>query len=265
MELKHKECFIPNLIRSYALQSASKYARETAEFVNLYSRSRGVNRFPGLVLTMDLLAGRPEVARRGVLLRDMDPLRRFVASGRPLGNPALKAEAEKTKDPELALALAWSEAVNNDIAAMVHGVGPFPGVRECLGRFQEFADLACVSSTPGAALAAEWQEHDLARHVRMIIGQETASKKEALQAAARAGYQPRRILMVGDAPGDLQAAHAVGALFFPIVPGEEEESWERLRREGIDRFADDAFAGAYEEGLIADFMDRLPETPPWRA
>ena len=47
MELKHKECFIPNTINYWGLQGVSKYAREAAEFVNLYSKSRGVNRFPG--------------------------------------------------------------------------------------------------------------------------------------------------------------------------------------------------------------------------
>ena len=36
MELKHKECFIPNIINYYNLQAISKYAREAAEFVNLY-------------------------------------------------------------------------------------------------------------------------------------------------------------------------------------------------------------------------------------
>lgn len=49
MELKHKECFIPNTIHYWGLQGVSKYAREAAEFVNLYSKSRGVNRFPALV------------------------------------------------------------------------------------------------------------------------------------------------------------------------------------------------------------------------
>ena len=53
MELKHKECFIPNTINYYNLQAVSKYAREAAEFVNLYSKSRGVNRFPALLETLD--------------------------------------------------------------------------------------------------------------------------------------------------------------------------------------------------------------------
>ena len=38
MEVKHKECFIPNIIRYYNLAAVSKYAREAAEFINLYSQ-----------------------------------------------------------------------------------------------------------------------------------------------------------------------------------------------------------------------------------
>ena len=34
--------------------------------------------------------------------------------------------------------------------------------------------------------------------------------------------------MIGDAPGDMKAARANGALFFPINPGHEDESWERF-------------------------------------
>ena len=41
MEVKHKECFIPNIIKSYDLAAISKYAREAAEFVNLYSQVAG--------------------------------------------------------------------------------------------------------------------------------------------------------------------------------------------------------------------------------
>ena len=49
MEVKHKECFIPNIIRYYNLAAVSKYAREAAEFINLYSqwvRSRQCQGFP---------------------------------------------------------------------------------------------------------------------------------------------------------------------------------------------------------------------------
>ena len=63
MEVKHKECFIPLIVKHWKLQPVSRYAREAAEFVNLYSKWRGINRFPALVMAFDLLAERPEVTR----------------------------------------------------------------------------------------------------------------------------------------------------------------------------------------------------------
>jgi hypothetical protein len=72
--------------------------------------------------------------------------------------------------------------------------------------------------------------------------------------------------MVGDAPGDLNAAKArdVGALFFPINPGAEEESWQRFVGEGLDRFFARTYAGDYEQKLIEEFMRLLPSDPPWK-
>ena len=64
MEVKHKECFIPNIIKFFDLAAISKYAREVAEFVNLYSYWRGVNRFPGLILTFDMLADQAVAERQ---------------------------------------------------------------------------------------------------------------------------------------------------------------------------------------------------------
>ena len=265
MELKHKECFIPNIVKYYGLQAVSKYAREAGEFVNLYSQWRGINRFPALKMVIDLLRERPEVTRRGVVLKGMTALQKFIDSGVPLGNPSLKAAVEKTTDPELELALRWSEAVNKDIADMVHGVSPFPFVRECLEKLVPHADMMCVSATPGAALKAEWEEHGIARYVRLIVGQEIASKKDAIRIAAAGRYPKEKILMIGDAPGDMQAAHASGALFFPVVPGEEDGSWERLYREGLDRFLAGTYAGDYEKHLIEHFQQKLPSVPPWKS
>ena len=101
MEVKHKECFIPNIINHYELQGVSKYAREAAEFVNLYSKSRGINRFPALIEQLEWLRERPEVKARGVNDRDSARAGRLDRSARPkLGNPALeKAVADDGRSP----------------------------------------------------------------------------------------------------------------------------------------------------------------------
>ena len=65
MEVKHKECFAPNVIKYFGLAGVSKYAREACDFVNLYSKSRGINRFPALIEELEWTAARPEVLARG--------------------------------------------------------------------------------------------------------------------------------------------------------------------------------------------------------
>ena len=72
-----------------------------------------------------------------------------------------------------------------------------------------------------------------------------------------------RVLMVGDAPGDLKAARANDALFFPIIPGSEDEAWRRFHNEALDRFFRGQYAGAYERKLVEEFDRRLPEKPAW--
>jgi phosphoglycolate phosphatase-like HAD superfamily hydrolase len=261
MELKHKECFIPNIINYMELQGASKYAREAAEFVNLYSKSRGINRFPALVEALEWLQKRPEVKARGLKIEVPQALRDWIARETKLANPALEKAVEETGNADLRHVLDWSKAVNESIAGMVRGVPPFPYVRDCLEKLSDKADVMVVSATPQEALEREWAEHDLSRYVRMICGQEAGTKTEHLVMARK--YAAGHTLMVGDAPGDHKAAVANDALFFPINPGDEEASWRRLHDEGIDRFLSGTFAGDYQKELLDEFDRYLPEKPPW--
>jgi len=264
MEIKHKECFCPNIIKWWDLQAVSKYAREAAEFVNLYSKWRGINRWPALVMVFDLLRERPEVVARRATITEAKKVREFMGSGQPLSDAGLKAYMAEHPDLELDRAWSWTKSVNASIADMVHGVPPFPFMRESLQAMQGTADVVVVSATPTEALSREWEEHDIAKYARIIAGQEMGSKKQHLALAAKGKYAPDRILMMGDAPGDMEAAKANGTLFFPINPGREEKSWERFYREGLAKFTAGTYAGAYEASLIAEFEQLLPSVPPWK-
>jgi phosphoglycolate phosphatase-like HAD superfamily hydrolase len=261
MELKHKECFIPNTINHWELQGVSKYARQAAEFVNLYSKSRGINRFPALVEVLEWLRQRPEVQRRGVQINIPQSLRDWIEREPRLGNPALERAAAETGDPDLERTLRWSRAINHAVESMVRGVPPFPLVRQSLEKLVQWADILVVSATPHEALQREWDEHDLSRFTVAICGQEIGSKRQCLAVAAK--YPTGQVLMIGDAPGDYHAAEANHALFFPINPGAEECSWKRFHDEGIERFRAGTFAGQYQQRLLAEFDSCLPERPAW--
>jgi phosphoglycolate phosphatase-like HAD superfamily hydrolase len=82
--------------------------------------------------------------------------------------------------------------------------------------------------------------------------------------AARGKYAPGHVLMIGDAPGDMKAARANGALFYPINPGHEEKSWQRFYEEAVHKFLAGEYTGDYQTAVIAEFEKLLPEVPPWK-
>ena len=263
MEIKQKECFIPNTIKHWSLQPVSKYTRAASEFVNLYSKWRGANRFPALIKVFDLLGEWPEVQKRNIEIPRAQPLRDWIVRESKLGNPALKAEVERSGDPVLKKVLKWSNAVNASVEDMVYDIPPFPFVRESLEEIFQWADIIVCSGTPGEALTREWEENGIAEFPRVIAGQEMGKKKEHLELVADK-YPEGNILMIGDAPGDMKAAKANNLLFYPVNPGHEEGSWELFHNDVADKFHSGRYSSEYEAKLIVEFDKLLPEEPPWK-
>lgn len=264
MEFKQKKCFHPNIVKHWQLEKIEPYVNETAQFVNLYSKWRGVNRFPAIAMVFDLLRERPEVIESGVTVPELVALKRWMEEETKLGNATLEVKVKDTSDPELTKVHEWSINVNNTVTELVKGIGPFDFVRESLEKAKPVADMIVVSQTPVEALVREWEEHELDGYVRMIAGQEYGTKTEHIQFAADGKYEPDKMLMIGDAPGDRKAAVANHSLFYPILPGRENEAWERFYKEALDRFFAQTYAGDYQDKLIDEFESCLPETPPWK-
>lgn len=262
MELKHKECFCPAYIQYFGLQPVSKYARDAWDFANLYSIWRGVHRLRALLKALEVLSKREEVKQRDFTPPALDELRKYVASDAPLSNAGLADYiAAHPASKEMKTVLAWSENVNERVGEMVRGVPPFPFVRESLQKISSVCDIVIVSATQQLALEREWAEHDLLQYVTAVKGQESGSKKQII-AALKEEYEEGKILMIGDAPGDRDAAHQNGALFYPICPDREAESWERFA-ENADAFLMGEYAGEREQKNIAYFETMLPDTPTW--
>src|SRR5690554_2020716 len=78
MELKHKECFCPATVNVWNLQGVSRYVRKSAEYVNLYSKMRGTNRFPALVETLNKTFEYKEVQERGLQKPDLISLEKWI-------------------------------------------------------------------------------------------------------------------------------------------------------------------------------------------
>lgn len=269
MGIKQRECFCPWMIGYFGLQPVAQAARECKDFADLFSKTRGANRHKTAKrIIADLLPKHPMTKARGFKVPQYPHYFAWVDDPKSLlSNDGLKQAIEKAGSPEakaeLELALAWSKKVNEAIGQIVKDMPPFPYVRESLEKIQPLADVIVVSATPGEALIREWEEHDIAKYVEIIAGQEMGTKAQHLEYATKGRYEKNHVLMVGDAPGDMKAARANNALFYPINPGDEVESWKRFHDEAFDRFIKGRYAGQYEAKLIAQFDACLPEKPPW--
>ena len=269
MGIKQRECFCPWLIAYFGLQPVAQAARECKDFADLFSKTRGANRHKTAKrIISELLPNHPMTKARNFKVPQYPHYFAWVDNPKSLlSNDGLRQAIEQATDPEvkreLEHALAWSERVNWAIGETVKGMPPFPFVRESLEKIQPLADVIVVSATPCEALAREWEEHDIAKYVEVIAGQEMGTKTQHLEYATKGRYGKNHVLMVGDAPGDMKAAKANNALFYPINPGDEIQSWKRFHDEAFDKFIRGEYAGDYEKKLIAEFNGYLPESPPW--
>lgn len=76
-------------------------------------------------------------------------------------------------------------------------------------------------------------------------------------------YAPEKVLMVGDAPSDYEAAKTNGVLYYPIIPGREVESWSLLRTEAVSKFHCGDYAGVYMTERVDAFNRVLKTDPEW--
>lgn len=274
MNPKQIIAFHPKIMEFYELWGIESYLREVAEFINLFSRTRGCNRFIALRHIYRFLGKRPEVKEviieQGIRLPETTMLDTYVEEYKDisLGNPTLEEyvqkKVESSLESSLSKLLAWSKAVNLTIANKINNIPPFEYVRESLSLASQNADLVVVSQTPYEALDREWRQHNLDSYVTAIAGQEMGKKEEHIRIAAQKRYPSNKILMIGDAPGDKRAADANEALFYPIIPGREAESWKRLAKEALLKFFKGTFVDSYQENLLVEFNQALPSKPPWQ-
>lgn len=231
MNMKHKRCFGPCLVREWELQEYEKEVLELWNRINLYSMTRGANRFLTLYYALC------EINEKYKPIADLDALKAWTDETQQLSNGALKEAADASGKDILRKALRWSQSVNAETVLLTYDdKRPFDGVKQFLSEAYCYADIAIVSSAGYAVIREEWEYHGLLDYVSVIAAQEDGSKKECLLRLAEKGYKKENILMIGDAPGDMKAAHESGTLFYPMEIDRESKSWKALKNTYFKEF-----------------------------
>lgn len=231
MDIKHFRCFGPCMVKEWNLEPWAKPILQRWNQINLYTMTRGINRFKGLALALR------EINQRYTAIDGILDLEAWVDTAPELSNAALEQKIQSEKCPIFHKALRWSQAVNAAINALPEDTKkPFPGAAEGLAAAHEFADVAVVSSANREAVLEEWARWNLLDQVDVLCCQDSGSKAHCIAMLKGKGYSPDHILMVGDAPGDKAAAERNGVYYYPILVRHEAESWKEFRDTALEAF-----------------------------
>lgn len=251
MDCKHIHCFGPCMVAEWQLQKWEKPILERWNEINLYSFTRGINRFKGLAMALT------EIDAKYTPIDHLEDLKAWVNSGAAPSNDALMIAIEATHSPILEKALSWSKAVNIAITQLPEGIKqPFPGAKDGLKAASEFADVAIVSSANRDAVLEEWRKHQLLDHVDIMLSQDYGSKAHCIEEMLKFGYEKDHVLMVGDAPGDQDAAEQNAVFYYPILVRHEAESWAQLVKTALPHLKDGSYQD-YEKEMIDAFRKNL--------
>ena len=252
MDIKHFRCFGPCMVEEWGLGEWGEAILARWNDINLYTMTRGINRFRGLAIALS------EINEKYTAIDGARELTEWADNAPELSNGALERLVAGGAHPVFAKALSWSRAVNKAITELPpEEVRPFPLAREALELAHGRTDVAIVSSANLDAVLEEWEKHGLLPHTDVVLAQNAGSKAACIAALLGEGYAPDHVLMCGDAPGDLAAAEKNGVLFFPILVQREGESWGEFMSEGLDRLLSGEYSGEYAERKIKEFRDNL--------
>lgn len=110
MDVKHIKCFGPCMVQEWNLYNWEKDILTRWNDINLYTLTRGINRFKGLAKALT------EIDQKYVKIEGLADIVDFAENSKELSNDALKKAIENNpQSTSLKKALAWSVAVNKAI------------------------------------------------------------------------------------------------------------------------------------------------------
>lgn len=250
MDIKHIKCFGPCMVAEWGLDEYRKELLDRWNEINLYSKTRGINRFKGLALAL------AEVNASLTPIDGIEALSEWVRDAPELSNAAVERMIPQNHIFEKAL--SWSKAVNEEINRLSEEEKrPFENAYDTIKMLKQRADIVIVSSANAQAVNEEWNRYGFMPYVDCVCAQDVGTKAFCISELVKKGYEPDKILMCGDAPGDLEAAERNGVLYYPILVRKEKDSWLRLAEEAAEHFFRGEYAGEYADAWKEEFWKNL--------
>ncbi len=255
MNCKHFHCFGPCMVKEWGLETWEAEILARWNEINLFSMTRGINRFKGLAMALK------EIDGKYVKIKGIDALVHWSDTAHALSNDGILKAANEATDEEARLiltkALSWSKAVNTAIVELDESLKvPFDGAKEGLAAAHSFADVAMVSSANRDAVEEEWGKFGLLEFTDIVLAQDIGSKAACIAEMMKLGYDPENVVMIGDALGDCEAAEKNGIYYYPILVNKEKESWNEAVSTAFNKLKNGDFE-EYGKQKKKEFLQNL--------
>ena len=255
MNCKHFNCFGPCMVAEWGLEEWKDAILERWNVINLFSMTRGINRFKGLAMALG------EIDKQYKAITGIEALQHWVEIAPALSNDGVAKAAAEAADADAKLvfqkALSWSKAVNGAIVELDEALKvPYNGAKEGLAAAHAFADVAMVSSANRDAVEEEWGKFGLLEHTDIVLAQDVGSKAACIQEMLKFGYDVNKVVMIGDAPGDCDAAEKNGVHYYPILVNHEKESWDEAIAVAFGKLREGCYA-EYGAEKKKEFLQNL--------
>ena len=255
MNCKHFHCFGPCMVTEWGLEEWKDEILKRWNEINLFSMTRGINRFKGLAIALS------EIHEKYKPITGIAYLQRWADTAPALSNDSVAAAAANAECDDaktvLEKALSWSKAVNASIVALPEELKiPYAGAKEGLAAAHTFADVAMVSSANRDAVEEEWGKFGLLEHTDIVLAQDIGSKAACIAQMLKFGYDRRKVLMIGDAPGDCDAAEKNNVWYYPILVNHEKASWDEAISTAFSKLQSGEYA-EYEVQTKKEFLANL--------
>lgn len=251
MEVKHMRCLAPCLVHIWELEEFRDEMLHLWRDINMLSQYRGVNRFKALAIVLK------NIHENYQRIEGLDEYVAWVESAIELSPETLEPAYEASGNICMKKALEWSSMVNQAMAMVPeHKKVPFDGVEEALEAVHEDVDIVIVTAANRTEVEKEWKNAHIDQYTDFLMSQETGIKSECLKGLVDKGYAPDHVMMIGDAPADLEAAKEAGVMFYPVLAARESESWKDFP-DVVKCFTEGNFTEEVQEEWIHKFYKNL--------
>ena len=256
MNIKHSTCFVDPLIKIYNLLIIENEVKKIWKQINLFSKNRGINRFEALYIFFRELKNNEILNKKGYLFPSLSIINYFKEMNIPMTSEnflKFKNKIDSNQFKHVKKAIKWSDEVNKKVESVLNNLSPLSKASSAIKYLSSRADLAVISNTPFNTLYRDWKNSKISSDISLICGQECGGKTDILNSLIKDKYDKNKVLMIGDSPSDYYAAKNNKVLFFPILPGKENESWKFLLSKGFFDFFSLKYDGRIQDKKIIEF------------